>query len=320
MSYLEFKSVNVCETGQFVPNRALFAILAIIFINCCAFASPVLAVEPRPPGLVPLAGPPPAPGGPNPPVLIRGDEVPMAPATGTSERGPGNWFPHRPEEARMPSNLGRYATSNGRGVRGVLPDSEPRLAPNADLDDSSLERIQERQYPYPEYDMSGPVVTRRVETTTGPRSEDVATKFISLDLAGRINYQPNQSWTTHEQQRSPLPTVALFSRILVILGVVFATVYMAFAAMGVVLGHKDAGQRVVGTAGGLMLLLMAYSIYKLVMIHAFLFPNSSTMSIHANPEPSRQALHPANTPITPANRPTRRSNLPVVPFGNAQNP
>src|SRR5262249_18839614 len=153
-------------------------------------------------GVVPQLNLPPPGSGANPPLLDRGDAIPMAPPTGSADMRPGSWFPQQPETARTTYNFGRYATSNGRGVRGGLPDSEPRLAPNAMVNDGLLERIQDRQYPYPEYDMSGPVVTRRVEATAGPRSEDVATKFISLDLAGRINYQPNQSWTTHEQQRA----------------------------------------------------------------------------------------------------------------------
>jgi hypothetical protein len=109
---------------------------------------------------------------------------------------------------------------------------------------------------------------------------------------------------------------------LVILGVVFATIFMIFAALGVILGHPHAGQRVIGTAAGLMLLLMGYSIYKIVMINAFRFSSSTTTNSTLAPAQPQQDLDPADTPTTPADpidRPAR-SNMPVYPFANAENP
>src|SRR5262249_43510999 len=248
---------ELSKRKNLLANRRFLTILVATVINGSVASANVLAVEPLPPGVVPPPGAPPPPGsGPNPAPLIRGDAAPLPPPTGRADPGSGSWFPTAPATSRVSDSPARYRTRDGRGIRMVLPDREPGREPETWTDDFELERLQNQQYPWPESDMSGPVVNRRVETPAGPRTEMTPTKFISLDLPGRINYQPNQSWRTHEQQRSPLPTVRLFCRILVILGVVFATVYMAFAAWGVILGHKDAGQRVVGSAGGLMLLLM----------------------------------------------------------------
>jgi hypothetical protein len=107
---------------------------------------------------------------------------------------------------------------------------------------------------------------------------------------------------------------------LVIAGAVFATVFMILAALSVTLSHRDAGGRVIGTAAGLILLFMGYSIFKIVMINAFRYPNTPRTSITKLAQPALQRLSPANTPNNPADPGigARRSNLPVQPFYNAR--
>lgn len=91
-----------------------------------------------------------------------------------------------------------------------------------------------------------------------------------------------------------LPTVKTFCRWLVITGVVMATIWMAMAAYGMVLGTPYAGSRVVGTAMGLMMLLSAFTIWKIVQMN--------TMNVAANMQ-----INPAppatNTQVTSQNRP-----------------
>jgi hypothetical protein len=206
----------------------------------------------------------------------------------------------------------------------VLPDLAPGLGRDANVTNPQLEQFQNNQYPYPGYSMNGRQFERRIATPTGTRVERVVSKRIWGDFPGRTNQQPNPAWRAIESERSPIPTVRLFCRILVIAGVVFATVYMAFAALSVVLGHPHGGQRIIGTAGGLMLLLMAYSIYKIVVINAFRFPNSAIVTLRTLPERPRANPVPADTPVVPAAADippmAARSNIRVRTFGNALNP
>jgi len=280
------------------------------------------AIDPLPPGVPPPPGAPPPPGsGPNPLPLIRGDGAPIPPPTGTADMRPSNWFPHQPATARDPNNFGLYSTVEGRGDRRVLPDRWP-IAPDARLNNAQLEQIQNRRYPYPEHALSGPTYTRRIETPTGTVVRESPSKEITDDAPGegRPRYQPNQTWQQVEDERAPLPTVKLFCRMLVIGASVIATVLLGFAAFSVVLGHKDSGQRVIGTAAGLMLLFMGYSIYKILVMHAFIFPDIATAApAPPLPEQPRRALRPANTPVVPPRGDRPRSNMPVVPLGGSIN-
>jgi hypothetical protein len=69
-------------------------------------------------------------------------------------------------------------------------------------------------------------------------------------------------------QIEKLPTVKVFARYLVILGCVCACVWLSHEAISVFLGHPGAGMRVAQTFFGLGVLLMAFTIYKLVQIEA----------------------------------------------------
>jgi hypothetical protein len=69
--------------------------------------------------------------------------------------------------------------------------------------------------------------------------------------------------------QGPLPTVRTFSRYLVILGVVVACIWMAMAAISVVMGNQNGPARVIGAVGGLLLLLAGYTIWKIVQMNTF---------------------------------------------------
>ncbi|PWU01154.1 MAG: hypothetical protein C5B53_03195 [Candidatus Melainabacteria bacterium] len=274
--------------------------------------------------------PPPAGSGPNPSPLVQGDAVPQPPPTGQAQSPPigGNWFQQQPERVEEPGNFGRYNTErtrtrDGSGVKMVLPDGAPARAPNANVTNQQLEQYQNQQYPYPGYAADGPIYRRVVPTATGYRVENTQSKYIEDDVPGqgRPRYQPDERWLNLEETRSPLPTVKMFCEMLVILGVVFATVQLGFASYAVVLGHPHSGQRVIGTAAGLILLLMGYSIYKIVMINAFRFNGRTTETASTRPERAQVPLAQASTPITPPQPAgTPRSNLPVLPFYNSRVP
>jgi hypothetical protein len=131
-----------------------------------------------------------------------------------------------------------------------------------------------------------------------------------------------------------MPTVRKFAKMLVLIGAVFACVKMAFAAMAVIFGHKDAGLRVAGTVGGLVLLFCGYTIYKIVMVNAFRLDKPEFADapewLDERPQPvdgldpnAPPAADAGVTPLAPSDTPPvrnapagrARSNLPVSPFG-----
>ena len=77
----------------------------------------------------------------------------------------------------------------------------------------------------------------------------------------------------------PLPTVRTFSRYLVILGVVFSTVFVTMAAWSMVFGNQYGAARVLGAVGGLLMLLAGYTIYKIVQLNT-MHANSSSYESH----------------------------------------
>ncbi len=112
-----------------------------------------------------------------------------------------------------------------------------------------------------------------------------------------------------------LPTVQVLSRYLIMIAVVVATILMAFAAFGMVLGEENAGARVIRTAGGFMLLLMAFTIWKIILANLAGLNDAGPWDASSNklppqillPDPApRQEL--PQVPTTPP-----RSGLPVYP-------
>ena len=123
-----------------------------------------------------------------------------------------------------------------------------------------------------------------------------------------------------------LPTVATFSRYLVILGVVVSTVFMAIAAYSVVMGSRDGGNRVIGAASGLLFLMAAYTIWKIVTMNTF-GGNARDTARPAN-RPGGGLVQDAfvarpNLPVTPGGGVNgggaARGGVPVQPLGNAGN-
>ncbi|MBX9686340.1 MAG: hypothetical protein K2X27_06530 [Candidatus Obscuribacterales bacterium] len=98
--------------------------------------------------------------------------------------------------------------------------------------------------------------------------------------------------------QGPLPTVRTFSRYLVILGVVFACVFVAMAGISVVMGNRNGPDRVIGAVAGLLLLLGGYTIWKIVQMNTF---HANTTGVFANvrgEQPQRQQNGKVNPPQT----------------------
>ncbi len=136
---------------------------------------------------------------------------------------------------------------------------------------------------------------------------------------------PVPGTTNRYMFQGPLPTVATFGRYLVILGVVCATIFMALASYSIVSGSQYGGARVIGSAAGLILLLMAYTIWKVVQMNTF---NPIASFLSQNVSRPTQALVPlssyggTNTPGLPATIPASpaRSGVPLEPLGASYYP
>lgn len=122
----------------------------------------------------------------------------------------------------------------------------------------------------------------------------------------------------HERQpnrydfNGPLPTVRTFARYLVILGCVSATVFMALAAWSMVMGSPYGGSRVMGAAGGLLLLLAGYTIWKIVQMNTFNANSTGWESHYRDGSPQNVqgpgGTQPNNGPFIPPQNPNGGGN------------
>ncbi len=123
--------------------------------------------------------------------------------------------------------------------------------------------------------------------------------------------QPPTTSSTGSIIPTGLPTIRIFCRYLVLLGVVVGTIMMAQAATAVIYGHQYGGARVIGSAGGLILLLMGYTIWKVVHMHTINMQNGTT--------PYTTQVNLIQSKTFPQSNPLPQSNtLPVVPINSAQ--
>ena len=272
------------------------------------------------PGMAPDQGPTPPPGsGSASPDLIQGDtgSSPTIPNPGADttngvglsnftsgqshdpgiiylyhQQQPGADGASRGMKMSMTINPATLTSDQWSQIQGLIgAPSTNSAATNVQVDDGTLAQIQQILAPYP-------------QTTT----ESNGLKAITTDSPAQIPNAP----TAHYQYDGTLPTVITFGRFLVILGVVFATVWMALASFGMVLGLPYAGSRVVGTAAGLMCLLCAFTIWKIVRMNTF---NDNTTD-------DQQALiqnehFPTINPVIPTAAVSLPTTSPTVPGGTA---
>jgi hypothetical protein len=135
-------------------------------------------------------------------------------------------------------------------------------------------------------------------------------QYINSDSPATANPNNTNKWIY-----GGLPTVQTLSRYLVILGVVVATILMAQASFGMVMGEENAGARVIHTAAGLMLLFMAFTIWKVVQANMASLNDQGPWDKNSGfpahkivlPDPAQMDHTPP-----PVNAPAR-SGIPVLP-------
>ncbi len=279
-----------------------------------------------PPNVAPPSGPlPPVGDGNTPnPEIINDAMAPPADPSGVAQSMPvdGNVFPDgtsnnrtlvfiyrnnrglRLDQTIRPDQLSATANSQISSILGInMLSGQPYIQVVAS--DAQIAQINQILAPYPN------AIVNNGRTTIINDSPAAA-----YPVAGTTNRYIFQG---------PLPTVATFGRYLVILGVVVATIFMALASYSIVSGSQYGGARVIGSAAGLILLLMAYTIWKVVQMNTF-NPIASFMS--QNIARPNQALVPlssyggTNTPIIPTapNTSPARSGVPLAPLGASYYP
>lgn len=118
----------------------------------------------------------------------------------------------------------------------------------------------------------------------------------------------------------PLPSAKVLARWFVIIGLVAATIYVAFASFSIITGQSHGGNRVIAAAAGVMLLLMGYTIFKIMVmnsIDANSIDNQNSISKQL-PEHglAKEKQRTADTPRLPLGQSSApgRSGLPVQPL------
>ncbi len=197
---------------------------------------------------------------------------------------------------------------------------------NLNPSDGQLEQIQQVLAPYPKLDgLNAYDWNKKTLPSSGQswREISIDRKQLNMNATPDPTYYPKPLEQSIYDFQGPLPTVRRLSRLFVLVGVVAATIFLAFAAYSVVLGHREGGAKVVGAAAGLLVLLAAYTIWKIVIVNSFAFrgmPNPRLDTALFN-RPQTAPVNDANvqapnTPVqpAPAQNPLVRSGIPVVPL------
>jgi hypothetical protein len=219
-----------------------------------------------------------------PPPIGDGTEPPL------EIKGDTEQAPHVPTGHADPTTGSRFATVPGDTYKA------PILVRGARHGDTLMQYTE--KYPYPNV---------KHVTIDGKRYQYIDTDSPAAGFpkeANRFKY-------------GGLPHVQILARYLVILGVVAATVMMAFAAYSVVLGEDGAGARVIHIAGGLMLLFMAFTIWKIAQANMRGLDDNGRWDV-SNHMPADKILLPdprprQAVPEPPAVPPPLRSGVPVYP-------
>lgn len=284
-----------------------------------------------PPFQAPPEGAPPPIGDGQVPLQAEPGDVQAPPSvpSGASDPTPGHQFPVGNGSDRTIVRIYRQraggATGQSRGegmVQTIRPDQLSadqisqingilginmlggQQSQDVQASNQQIEQVQNVLFPYPQAQDQG------------------GKKFINSDSPAQ-GYPKAGQESIYEFQ-GPIPTVRTFCRYLVILGVVSATIWMALAMYSMVMGHPYGGARVVGAVAGFMLLLMGYTIWKIVQMNTF--NAMSDRPAIAQNRPNEAQTNQINAPDVPAANPgaaggrPNRSGVPVLPLYNAQNP
>jgi hypothetical protein len=120
-----------------------------------------------------------------------------------------------------------------------------------------------------------------------PNDSQIGLASINQNLAKQINKAPTaEQWSRLRRTGDDslyigggvLPTARVCARYFVMAAVALSTVFLIFAASSIIFGQAHGGPRVIATCGGLMLLLMGFTIYKVALINLF----NAKGTIHQN--------------------------------------
>ncbi|MBP9091136.1 hypothetical protein KBI23_08910 [bacterium] len=272
------------------------------------------------------AVPPPVGDGPTPQPVNPGDTTgPSAVPTGAADPTPGTNNATAPGRDRTVIRLyDNGATGRGRRmVQTLRPDTlsaeaQSRIGGILGINMNSGEQSIDVTVTRDQIAQIQDVIAAYPQTT----QVDGRNMITGDDPAAGYPRPGNGSLYRFDGQ---LPTVATFSRYLVILGVVVSTVFMAIAAYSVVMGSRDGGNRVIGAASGLLFLMAAYTIWKIVTMNTF--HGNSPDTARAQNRPTQGLVQDAfmtrpNLPATPGggvNSGAPRGGVPVQPLGTAGN-
>lgn len=224
-----------------------------------------------------------------------------------------------------PDQLSAKQLASIQGILGINLMSQDQ-AIDVFPTDAQLDQLQQVLAPYPAPSaMNTYTWDKKTDPAQGPGWAviPIDRKQLHMDAKPDPAYYPKPLEENIYDFQGPLPTVRKLSRLFVLIGVVSATIFMAFAAYSVVLGHREGTSRVVGTAAGLLLLMSAYTIWKIVNVNALAFrgmPNPRLDTVLFNrpqvaPVSDAQLKTPG-VPQVPAVVPAaqNRSGMPVKPL------
>lgn len=240
--------------------------IAISFSASVIYAEAATAYNPYPPNTSwQILRPPPPGSGPIPAPEMPGDLGAQNPLpSGMADPTNGTGLPTRAamNKPRVDTDPQPVHNQNDPQPTESFADPQPASSQN------DPQPAESRNDPQPEENMSDPQpVSKTVDTGVGTHPPS---PLFDIGMTGDLP--------------GPLPIVRWFARYLVILGVVVATIYMAFAAYSLVNGNRNGPARVALAAGGLMMLLCAFTIWKIIIINAFnaITANKSTYSYSAD--------------------------------------
>lgn len=229
------------------------------------------------------------------PLEIKGDQgLPPAVASNKIVRRPETRFPERASTANVRSVvrlLGFDPTTKGAAelqtlrldtltaaqvaiVEGIFPQiaaqaGQPEIyVNNVTLD--QMNQLNQALYPYPDTFASenqARLAAQQAQVHKGQLGWTPPQWVqVSMQLDAPAPGYPRE--TRSYQHYWIIPAVKQLSRFLVLIGVIAATIFLAIAAWGFIFGHREGSERVVSALSGLVLLLMAYTIWSVVMINA----------------------------------------------------
>lgn len=227
--------------------------------------------------------------GMNPAPVIAGDALPPPPVpSGSSSNANSSIFPVMPEQIPqiicLRTDTYSHNTHQYMGKRTVLTIRTSIL--NAMQKDLIAGILQ--------LGLS-PVATNGEHAISLDVSASQLEQIQNVLMPSLSNEQSSQpTWLFHY-----LPIVRNFCQWAVLLGVVFATVMLSVAAYGTVMSHRGSADKIISTIAGLMVLLMAYTIYSLLIANAGSRPSSSSTASSSINSSNSQSL--PSTATIPSN-------------------